>query len=174
MRTISTRCIVVTIALLLLTGCSAKPQAVTLVNSCELLTQADVQTLYGLTVAPPRQSASGDPPTANSSTGYVSTCNYHTEGDLFKQAGVLAHQSYSHEMALQTMAQAQEEVKKAGNITETVTGVGDAAYWDSSFNQLGVVKGTVWYIITADAKDGMSVRDTILQVAQTILQRAPE
>lgn len=163
-------------ALLLLGGCGdskSTAKAAEPIAACTLMTKADVEAVYHLPVADPTHTETGEVPTESSSTGYVSTCNYHTEGDPFKQAGVLARQSFSAENAISAYNGGAKETKGAGNSIEDIAGLGDAANWDGTYEQLSVVKGAIWLIINVDATETATARDVATGMAQTILGRLP-
>ncbi|MBK8050073.1 MAG: hypothetical protein IPK16_25020 [Anaerolineales bacterium] len=160
-------------ALILLAACGGAATPAKLVDGCALLTKADVESLFGQPVAAPEHKEIGEAPKDAASNAYVSTCNYHTEGDPMRQASILARQSFAADEALATLKSTQEEMKNAGNEVQPVSGLGDGdgAYWDASFKQLNFVKGAVWYIVSADASDSASALENAQTLAAAILGR---
>ena len=121
---------------------SSKPSSGNL-DACALLTKADAESLLGGSVKEPTT-------TRNENGGtVVSQCHYSNEaGD--KQVGLLARQAPTSAEAKQIFGTARSASKGlSGTDPQTVSGLGDDAYWtDGNLNQLNVLKDEVWLIIT--------------------------
>lgn len=164
------------LAMLLLAACGgdsgASPrQTAAPVNACALLPAADVEALYGMPVAEPTKMESGEVPTAASTLGYVSMCSYHTSGDAFLQASLLARQSFDAANAAQAMEQGRKELATGGSQLTAVEGFGEGATWNEQFGQLSFVKDNYWLLISADATTAASAQQNAATLAKQILGR---
>jgi len=131
----------------------------TLVDACDFLTQADADALLGA-------GAKKDETTTDASTEDIKTsnCKYSASASL-KSASIKAHISTSKSGAAANKKQFTMELPSA---TEKVSGVGDAAYWDSALGQLNILKDNNWYIVSIG---GLRPTDKTLAEAKTFATR---
>ncbi len=110
------------------------------IDASQILTKADAEAVLGKEV--------GDP-TATSTAGVVSTCNYMAK-DL-TGLHMLIRASASPDAARVIFEEAQKQSKVLSRADpEPVEGLGDAAYWaGGSLDQLNVLKGRYWVILSA-------------------------
>ena len=123
---------------------NSSKQASGKLDACGLLTKADAESLMGGSVKEPTT-------TRNEMSGIiVSQCRYSdAAGD--KQVGLLARQAPTATEAKQVFGSARNASKDlAGTDPQTVSGLGDDAYWTGgNLSQLNVLKDNFWLIITA-------------------------
>lgn len=138
------------------------------VDACTLLTKADVESLAGKPVLAARKEEAGplvscafDDPTAPQVGGraisQVLKIAVMTGEDAAYYAGAKAQAKDSLEMA-----------RKNAASDETVTGLGDAAYWDKILRTLTVASGR--YLVSVDVES----RDDNLKVAKAAAAKALE
>ena len=119
------------------------------IKACDILTQEVAKELLGDSI----QNSSNDPRANSNEDVAVSNCNYATTIDVtdptaipdISGVGLLVRSAKSTDGAA-TNSQQFEQLKPED--PNTVTGIGDQAYYSEQFKQLNVLKNGNWYIVT--------------------------
>ena len=119
------------------------------IKACDILTQEVAKELLGDSI----QNSSTDPRANSNEDVAVSNCNYATTIDVtdptaipdISGVGLLVRSAKSTDGAA-TNSQQFEQLKPED--PNTVTGIGDKAYYSEQFKQLNVLKNGNWYIVT--------------------------
>lgn len=145
-------------------GCMTDDRSAVPLDSCELLTQSDVEAVYGSRMQPGAHEALGELPTQPSPSGYVSICAYFGETDGELAVFLAGRQSYSAELAMAAMEQDTIGADVIGSI-------GDAARWSSDRGQLHILKGNTWFVVRAEESTTASDFQNSARVADLFLAR---
>ncbi len=147
--------------------------AITPLDACELLTEADVEAVYASVVGEPNRKALGSGPF------WVSMCNYDNSdtdapmlsvGLLVKAHGDAAGPEAAYDAHL---AELRDQLGDAADLTP-VEGIGARAGWSASTSQLTVFEGPYQLILSAA---GRFVGDRLAfakQSADHVLTRLPK
>jgi hypothetical protein len=141
-------------------------------DSCVLLTQAEVETLLGAPVAAPSADLfGGDDP---QDERMAAQCLYHTSGDDYKSVSVLVRRGAAGEDARDSLQQIRTS-NALGGAFEPVAGLGDDALWNhgGDSDQLTVAHGRFLVIASADLGKDVPTFDISKAVAQRVLERLP-
>jgi hypothetical protein len=135
-------------------------------HACELLTGDDAQQLLGGAVKPPVISMTGDIGVVSSRCGYISEST-----SPVKVVTLLArkYQQAAEARAAYERAHALSQTV-SGQMPETVTGLGDRAYWAGGLvKQLNVLSGDTWLVISDSPGPGLDELGLAKQAAAKIL-----
>ena len=135
-------------------------------HACELLTSDDAQQLLGGAVKPPVISMTGDVGVVSSRCGYISEST-----NPVKVVTLLArkYQQPAEARAAYERAHALSQTV-SGQMPETVTGLGDRAYWAGGLvKQLNVLSGDTWLVISDSPGPGRDELGPAKQAAAKIL-----
>jgi hypothetical protein len=131
------------------------------VLASSLLTEAEVAGLLGEPIQEVKESGSGA----------VSNCTWLTNS--FRSIGVLVRAGGSSEESRTIFEQAFNSSKSISGVEpEQVEGVGDLAYWaGGSLNQMNVLKGRTWIIVSTMAVDAKKSQSVARQAALLVVDR---
>jgi hypothetical protein len=137
--------------------------------ACKLLTREDAEALLGGPVRePPVTSAMADIGVESWRCGYISAAQGPAKVVTLLaqhwQDAAAARKTYEHAHALSQSV--------SGQVPETIAGLGDRAYWaGGTVNQLHVLAGKDWLVISGTAGPGLDQLGPAKQAAAKILAR---
>lgn len=130
------------------------------VEACTAFTQADAEALLGAG-AKKGDALGGD---TSSDDINVSICTY-SQSATTKTASLLARSAKTAAGATSNHGQFTTQLPAAA---QTVTGFGDAAYWDPTYGQLNILAHNNWYILSSG---GLRPADKSLDDAKALATR---
>jgi hypothetical protein len=152
---------------------TAPVQAPAGLNACTLLTKADAEAILGQPVKEPEFPIQG------SETFIVDSCKYRVVDEAsFDHTSLIVTVPASGDVQSAQIAFDTDKSTAEANFGAApvdVPGLGDTAYWVGGTygNQLGILKGNVHLILTADTQKGDTPPQPLIDLAQTILSRLP-
>ncbi len=136
--------------------------------ACELLTLEDAKTLLGSNAT--LAEGSGAPNLATTEDMSVDNCTYSADGDTLGDLKQITIQRQSGDSG--QVKQAYENYKKEFP-GETVTGLGDTAYYVTGSEQVQVLKGDYWLHIAGGSINAGDAgnKELIIKAAETALEK---
>jgi hypothetical protein len=149
------------------TGTSAPTGAPATANhACELLTGDDAEQLLGGAVKPPVISLTADIGVVSSRCGYISASTTPVK------VVILLARKYQQSADTRSAYERAHAISQtvSGQVPETVPGLGDRAYWaGGTVNQLNVLAGDTWLVISGTSGPGLDQLGPAKQAAAKIL-----
>lgn len=115
-------------------------------SACDIFSLEDAKKILGPNV---KNEVSDTIMPKNSEHIVISTCSYSSEpnaGSSSRTASLLVRKALNAEGSANDKAQFGPNKPSTA---QDIFGYGEAAYWNSDFRELNILKGDVWYIITA-------------------------
>ncbi len=138
------------------------------VDACNLLTEDTAKTLLHTSQVINNRSA----PTINTDTNIgVSKCSYSDTNTDNMSVVAIAVESGTNDKGVVKLKSDFAANQKANQV-ETVSGIGDAAYYTALNGQLQVLKGRQWYIFNRSSGDNPAntTKEQLVDFAKTILK----
>jgi hypothetical protein len=144
-------------------------------DACLLLAKADAEATVGGAVKDPLRNVSQ----TDQGKISVSSCTYSqplpsnsTDISKIGSAGLLVRKATNNAEAVKVFADAKAASKNMSGVEPVViAGLGDQAYWSGgNLNQMNVLKGDAWYIVTLRIPSG-DIQAKARELAKKIIEK---